>query len=56
MTLPNIGAYREILSLLLELFVYSHISNDSLLPGKKRVLGKGLKKYIFAKITCTDSF
>ena len=43
------GAYHEILSLLLELFVNSHMSNDSLLSGKTKSFGKGIEEIYFCK-------
>ena len=43
------GAYCEILSLLLELSVYSHRSNDSLLSGKTKSFGKGTEEIYFCK-------
>ena len=46
--------YREILSLLLELFVYSHMSNYSLLSGKKKKsFRKGIEEIYFCK-NCMD--
>ena len=45
----NCGAYREIPLLLIELFLYSHIINCSLLSGKTKSSGKGIERIYFRK-------
>ena len=42
--IKNCGAYREIPPFVPELFVYSHMSNGSLLSGKTKSSGKGIEE------------
>ena len=45
----NCGAYHEIPPFVPELFVYSHMSNDSLLSGKTISSGKGIEEIYFRR-------
>ena len=48
MTLPKTSrAYREISPLLPDLFVFSHMSNTSLLSGKTKSSEKGIEEIYF---------
>ena len=50
----NCGIYREIVTLLPELFLYSHIINDSLLSGKTKSSGKGIEEIWYFRKSCID--
>ena len=45
----NFRAYREISPLLAELFVFSHMSNSSLLSGKTKSSEKGIEEIYFRR-------
>ena len=47
--IKNCGAYREIPPFVPELFVYSHMSNGSLLSGKTKSSGKGIAEIYFRR-------
>ena len=45
----NCGAYRQIPPFVPELFVYSRMSNGSLLSGKSKSSGKGIEEICFCR-------
>ena len=51
----NCAAYREIPPFVPELFVYSHMSNGSLLSGKTKSSGKGIEEIYFVGTAWTDN-